>query len=204
MNIMINKLEKSKVYSSRDLKELGVNSYFCRILLESNELLPVKRGRYIRNGHDLDRILLMQASYPDAVFCLQSALYIHRYLHEEPEKLILAALKSESRLKYRSLTLPVICYYRDDKYARLGITEVDYRNKKVRATDRERTIIDCIRRKSLLSDSDYQSAIQGYINDPHKNITRLLAYAKQFRVEKKIRFIFDPWVKLTVEKSNYI
>lgn len=204
MNIMINKLEKSKVYSSRDLKELGVNSYFCRILLESNELLPVKRGRYIRNDHDLDRILLMQASYPDAVFCLQSALYIHRYLHAEPEKLILAALKSESRLKYRSLTLPVICYYRDDKYARLGITEVDYRNKKVRATDRERTIIDCIRRKSLLSDSDYKSAIQGYINDPHKNITRLLAYAKQFRVEKKIRFIFDPWVKLTVEKSNYI
>jgi len=201
---MINKLEKSKVYSSRDLRELGVNSYFCRILLESNELLPVKRGSYIRNGHDLDQILLMQASYPDAVFCLQSALYIHHYIHEEPEKLVLAALKSESRLKYRSLTLPSICYYRDDKYAKLGIIETNYHNKKVRVTDRERTIIDCIRRKSLLSDSDYQLAIQGYISDPHKNITQLLAYAKQFRIEKKIRFIFDPWVKLTVEKSNYI
>lgn len=201
---MINILEKSKVYTTHDLKELGINSYYCRILLESNELIPVKRGTYIRNDHELDRILLMQASYPEAVFCLQSALYIHRYLPVEPEKLVLAALKSESRQKYTSLTLPVICYYRDDKYAKIGITEIDYRDKKVRVTNRERTIIDCIRRKKLLSQSDYQLAIQEYVNDSQKNISQLLVYAKQFRIEKKIHIIFDPWVKLTVEKSNYI
>ncbi|TFG82158.1 MAG: hypothetical protein E4G74_03085 [Erysipelotrichales bacterium] len=194
---MMNMLEKQKVYTTQELRYLGINAYDCRVLTQSKRLSALKRGYYVRSDHTLDPIQLVHETFPDATFILQSALYLHGYL-SRPHGVVIAAKKSESRKKYRSKKIPMKVFYRDDKYADLGITSIIYNGKSIRVSDRERTLIDCIRRQDLLTFEEYGCAIRAYILDPKKEIDTLIEYATVLRVSTKVRTILKPWMKLEV------
>lgn len=192
---MMNMLEKQKVYTTQELRYLGINAYDCRVLTQSKRLSALKRGLYVRSDHTLDAIQLVHETFPDATFILQSALYLHGYLNR-PHGVVIAAKKSESRKKYRSKKIAMKVLYRDDKYADLGITTMVYNGKTVRVSDRERTLIDCIRRQDLLTFEEYGCAIRAYILDPNKDIDTLIEYAIVLRVSARVRTILKPWMKL--------
>ena len=191
---MIEILERKRVYTTQELRDFGFNAYDCRKLTQMRKLAAIKRGYYVRCDHQLDTISLVNETFPDGTFILQSALYLHGYLYRTPG-VVIAAKKSENRMKYHSSYIPMKVLYRDDKYADLGITRVNYHGKQIKVTDRERTLIDCIRRKDLLSFEEYGSAIRAYIMDPNKDIDRLMAYASILHVELKVKTILQPWMK---------
>lgn len=192
---MMNMLEKQKVYTTQELRYLGLNAYDCRVLTQNNRLSALKRGLYVRSDHTLDPIQLVCEAFPDAEFILQSALYIHGYL-SRPHGVIIAAKKSESRKKYRSKKIAMKVLYRDDKYADLGMQTLHYNGKILHVSNRERTLIDCIRRQDLLTFEEYGSAIRAYILDPNKDLDTLVEYAAILRVSTKVRTILNPWMKL--------
>jgi predicted transcriptional regulator of viral defense system len=194
VNDMMNMLEKQRVYTTQDLRYLGINAYDCRVLIQNKRLSALKRGIYVRSDHTLDPIQLVSEAFPDAAFILQSALYILGYLNH-PRGVVIAAKKSESRKKYRSKKIAMQVLYRDDKYADLGITTIEYNGKKLRISDRERTLIDCIRRQDLLTFEEYGSAVRAYILDPKKNLGTLMEYAAILRVSQKVQTILEPWMK---------
>jgi predicted transcriptional regulator of viral defense system len=196
---MMNMLEKQKVYTTQELRYLGINAYDCRVLTQNKRLSALKRGLYVRSDHTLDPIQLVCEAFPEAEFILQSALFIHGYLNR-PHGVVIAAKKSESRKKYRSKKITMKVLYRDDKYADLGIESVIYNGKVLRVSNRERTLIDCIRRSDLLTFEEYGCAIRAYILDPKKDIETLIEYAAILRVSSKVRTILRPWMKLD---ANY-
>ncbi len=192
---MMNMLEKQKVYTTQELRYLGINAYDCRVLTQNKRLSALKRGLYVRSDHTLDAIQLVCETFPEAEFILQSALYIHGYL-SRPHGVVIAAKKSESRKKYRSKKIAMKVLYRDDKYADLGIETVNYNGKTLHVSDRERTLIDCIRRQDLLTYEEYGCAIRAYILDPKKDLDALVSYASILRVSSKLQTILQPWMKL--------
>ena len=40
----------------------------------------------------------------------------------------------------------------------------------------------------------FNKAIQGYVNDPKKNIPNLMMYAKKLRVQKKVKELIGVWL----------
>ena len=77
---------------------------------------------------------------------------------------------------------------------RLGETtgEIDF--IKVRIYDRDRTICDVLRNMNKMDREIFNKAIQGYVNDTKKNIPNLMRYAKELRVQKRVRELIGVWL----------
>ncbi|MDD2592365.1 MAG: hypothetical protein PHP11_05940 [Erysipelotrichaceae bacterium] len=185
--------EPNKVYSANQLNKLGFTSNHLTMLISQNELIRLQRGYYVVNI-DIDQFLAIIQLYPEAIVCLHSALYHYDYLDALPNIHTIAVSKANNRYKYKHNQIRLKAYFRDDKYINLGVKTSNYKGVDFQIYDKERTIIDCIRRKKLLSANTYKQAIQKYINDPDKNIDRLRNYAKILRIKDKVDILIEPWI----------
>lgn len=57
--------------------------------------------------------------------------------------------------------------------------------------DAERTICDMVRSKSSVDMQSYQDALKEYGRRSSKNLSNLLAYARLFHIEKKVRLYLE-------------
>jgi hypothetical protein len=64
----------------------------------------------------------------------------------------------------------------------------------VKIYDREKTICDMLLHRSKVDAEVFNTAIQRYILDPEKREARLMTYAKQLRVEKKVKEVLGIWL----------
>ncbi len=70
--------------------------------------------------------------------------------------------------------------------------EIDF--TKVRIYDRDRTICDVLRNMNKMDKEIFNKVIQGYVNDTKKNIPNLMRYAKELRVQKRVRELIGVWL----------
>lgn len=192
MGTLMNEIESSRIYSSSELNQLGYSSNALTDLTRHNELTRLQRGFYVVGQHD-DMLSMIIQLFPEVILCLNSALYFYGYLSERPAVFALAVHKNHNRYRYQHSNLPIRAYFRDDKYIDLGASLKMYHGQLIMVYDKERTICDCLRRKSLLSKKEYQRAIQSYLKDPEKDIERLKNYSKILKIDKKINFLIDVW-----------
>ncbi len=185
-------LEFSRVYTSTELNLLGFSSNALTDLIRNKKITRVQRGFYaLRREDDLLTIIQM---FPEGILCLESAMYYHGYLSEIPEIWPIAVGKNNNRNKYSHSTLPLKAYFRDDKYIRLGVMRGEYKDNLCYVYNKERLICDCIRRKDLLSEATYRCAMQKYAADPDKDLERLMEYARELRIEKKVKLLVDSFL----------
>lgn len=64
----------------------------------------------------------------------------------------------------------------------------------VRIYDRDRTICDVLRNMNKLDKEAFNKAIQGYVQDTKKNIPNLMRYAKELRVQKRVKDLIGVWL----------
>ena len=76
----------------------------------------------------------------------------------------------------------------------LGETEGEIDFHKVRIYDRDRTICDVLRNMNKMDKELFNKAIQGYVNDPQKNVPNLIEYAKALRVWNKVKNLIGVWL----------
>jgi predicted transcriptional regulator of viral defense system len=136
--------------------------------------------------------------------CFQTR-FVYGYVYQQPSQIYIAANKNESRIKYRSDFLDIKTMYRDNKYFSLGYDETVFNGHRIHITDRERTVLDCIRHRNMIGSAAYHKVIEGYIEDPNKDVIALICYAQKMRIFKKVRLIFEPWIEdftLLTEKAG--
>ncbi len=71
----------------------------------------------------------------------------------------------------------------------IGVTRGEINFTDVRIYDRDRTICDVLRNMNKMDKEIFNKAIQGYVNDPQKNVPNLIEYAKTMRVSHLISTI---------------
>jgi len=94
-----------------------------------------------------------------------------------------------------NIDYPFIRAYRiESDLVTLGETtgEIDF--TKVRIYDRDRTLCDVLKNMNKMDKEIFNKAIQGYVNDPKKNIPNLMLYAKKMRVQKKVKELIGVWL----------
>ena len=186
-------IDSLKIYSTNELNQLGYHSNLLTELTRQNQLTRVQRGFYIVND-GLDELAMIVQLFPEGILCLSSALYFYDYLDHVPMRHTIAVTKNNNRYKYRHSDLNLKAYFRDDKYINVGVDLNGYKGHLIKVYDRERTICDCIRRRKLISTKEYKQAIQSYIADPNKNMSRLREYGELFRISEKLEFLFEVWI----------
>lgn len=177
-------LNKEKLYY-RDIQRM----------LDEGLIEKVKRGYYHWiEDYGTSEVALINSLFPDAVFCMETALFYYKYSDRNPAEWNITVDKNTSRQK-TNIDYPFIKAYRVEP-ALLHLAEADgiIEFTKVRIYDRDRTICDVLRNMSKMDKEIFNKAIQRYVNDPQKNIPNLMEYAKVLRVQKKVNNLIGVWL----------
>lgn len=177
-------LNKEKLYY-RDIQRM----------LDEGLIEKVKRGYYHWiEDYGTSEVVLINSLFPDAVFCMETALFFYKYSDRNPAEWNITVDKNTSRQR-TNIDYPFIKAYRvEPALLNLGETDGIIEFTKVRIYDRDRTICDVLRNMSKMDKEIFNKAIQRYVNDPQKNVPNLIEYAKTMRVWNKVKNLIGVWL----------
>lgn len=164
-------------------------------MIEAGVIERVKRGYYqwIEGVYESE-IKIINHLFPDAVLCMETALFHYRYSDRNPAEWSIAIDKNTSRQRTK-IDYPFVKAYRvEPSLVTLGetIAKIDY--IEVRIYDRDRTICDVLRNMNKMDKEIFNKAIQNYVKDPKKNIPNLMHYAKELRIQKRVKNLIGVWL----------
>lgn len=164
-------------------------------LLDNGVVEKVKRGYYHYSQNDSgSEILIINKLFPDAVLCMETALFYYGYTDRNPAEWNFAIGKMVSKGRAK-IDYPFITAYRvEPSILVLGETKGVIDGESVRIYDRDRTICDVLRNMNKMDREIFNKAINRYVNDEGKNIPNLMKYAKQLRVQKKVKDLIGVWL----------
>ena len=133
-------LTASKLYYA-DIKQL----------LDEGLIERVRRGYYHwTQDYGESEVVIINRLFPDAVLCMETALFYYRYSDRNPAEWNFAIDKNVSKRRTK-IDYPFIKAYRvESELVTLGETEGEIDFHKVRIYDRDRTICDVLRNRNKM------------------------------------------------------
>ena len=179
--------ESDGILISSDAFKAGVSKDQLYSYVKNNRLSRIAHGIYITEGSWEDEMYILQLRFPKAVFSHETALYLHDLAEREPVPFTVTV-----PAKYHAPALSELAkvvYVRDIWYE-LGICERETPDgHKVKVYDPERTVCDLIRKKDDTDPAVFNHALNEYVKSREKDYLQLTKYAKEFRIEEKLRMI---------------
>jgi predicted transcriptional regulator of viral defense system len=163
-------------------------------LLADGVIEKIKRGCYHLIDEYNGEVNIISRLFPDAVLCMDTALFYYSYSDRTPSEWHLAVDKDVSKYRMKIDYPFVKTYFLESKLLNLGAVEGQIDSNIVRIYDRDRTICDCLRYMGKMDKEIFNKAIQGYIKDPKKNVPNLIKYAKSLRTQKKVKDLIGVWL----------
>lgn len=186
--------ENGGIIKTSQITELGVD--YRRILawVKDGTLERVKNGYYSFGYQERSEEDLIFGLFPDAVLCLDSALYAYHYIGVKPYAWHLAVDKNTSKSRFK-LDYPVIApYYTEPEALKLGVTEIPFASGRMKIYTKERLLCDCLKYEEKLDRDVFKRALLAYIADGSKDIAELLRIARERKVLQKVQNIIGVWL----------
>ena len=146
----------------------------------------VAHGVYLSEAAWVDDLYLLHLLNRSIVFSHETALMLHGLTEREPlfTSVTVKTGYNATHLKKRGLRV----YYTKPEIANLGAEyiQTSYGNT-VLVYDMERTLCDILRYKDKMDIQVFQYAVKEYMANGQKNLNRLMAYAKIFKIESLVR-----------------
>ena len=132
--------------------------------------------------------------FPDAIFCMDTALRYYGYSDRTPGDWHLAVSKDSGKSRF-NIDYPFVKpYYIEPAVLELGLTKGNMDGYEIRIYDKDRVICDCLRYRNKMDKENFNKAIQSYIADPEKSIPKLMEYAGPLRVKKIAKDLIGVWL----------
>lgn len=188
-------IQNNYVMTTSELLEAKLYYADIKQLLDEGFIERVRRGYYHWVEDDGEsEIVIINRLFPDAVLCMETALFYYQYSDRNPSEWSFAIDKNVSKLR-TNIDYPFIKAYRVEKQLlTLGETEGEIDHHTVRIYDRDRTICDVLRNMKKMDKEIFNKAIQGYVADQKKSIPNLMKYAQVLRVQKKVSEWIGVWL----------
>jgi len=182
------------VMKTKELYKNGVSKYDIKKLIDTHVLERITQGYYKLYNQEISDIKLISILIPDGVLCFDSALFYYGYSDRTPMEWHIAVNKDISKSKVK-LDYPYVKpYFIEKKLIEIGVEEAVIENVKVKIYSRDRLICDCLTYENKMDVELFNKAIQGYINDPKKNISKLMEFAELRNVTKKVYDKIGMWL----------
>ncbi len=185
---------QNDIMKTEELYKKGMTKYELSKLIKSNVLERVTKGYYKLATEEISDFKLISILIPDGVLCFDSALFYYGYSDRTPMEWHIAVNKDISKSKLK-LDYPYIKpYFIEKKLLEIGVEETIIENVKVKIFSRDRLICDCLAYENKMDVELFNKAIQGYIKDPKKNISKLMEFAELRNVTKKVYDKIGMWL----------
>lgn len=177
-------LEAEKIYY-RDIQRL----------IQEGCVEKVRYGYYQWiDQEDFSEVGTVIRLFPDAVLCMDTALWYYGYSDRTPGRWHLAVSKDSCKSRF-NIDYPFVKpYYLAPTVVELGAVAGDIDGHTVRIYDKERVICDCLRYRNKMDKEIFNKAIQNYIADPGKYLPKLMEYAEALRVKKIAKDLIGVWL----------
>ena len=164
-------------------------------LIDAAIIEKVKRGYYHWvNALNGSEVVIINKLFHDAILCMETALFYYGYSDRTPAEWSITINKNTFRQRVK-IDYPFIKAYRiEPELLTIGETIGEIDSIKVRIYDRDRTICDVLRNMNKMDREIFNKAIQNYVSDSAKNIPRLMEYAKELRVQKRVKDLIGVWL----------
>lgn len=172
--------------TTKELNENNINRYFLTKMIEKNQINRISRGYYGLADYDADEYYKIISMCEKAVFSMNTALYLHKLSDRTPLVFdITVPYYYGGRLRKNK---KVNLYFVKNTILDLGKIEVNSPfGMKVKVYDKERTICDIVKNRNNIDMEIFSKAIKNYLRSSDKNLNKLMKYAKELKIEKKIK-----------------
>ncbi len=183
---------KGEVVKAADLLVAGLKKWQIKKLCDDGAIMRVRNGYYCLPQKDAaSEEVLIATLLPQAVICMESALFHYGYSDFAPRQWTVAVPRSASRAIKQMTQVPIKAYYVPKEYLGLGKNAAKFNDTVLPIYDRERTICDCFRFRTRLDSELFNKAVNAYVADPMKNLRNLAMYAKQMKIYEKVMNVME-------------
>lgn len=188
-----NVIENSKgIAKTAELISAGLSKSDVCALCNDGYIERVRHGYYALAGaNDATEEQLIQTLLPEAIVCVESALFHYGYSDFAPRVWTLAVPRTMTKTKINMDAITYKPYYIQNKLHELGKTLADFDGVTLPVYDRERTICDCFKYRTKLDNEIFNKAVNAYVADDNKNLSNLSKYAKEMKVYKKVMDLME-------------
>lgn len=170
------------IYNYKEIIELVKSDYNLNNKLKNNELFKIEKGIY-SNRKLVNPILIYAKKYSGAIITLDNAFYYYGLTDVIPNKYYLATKQKAKPIKDAN----VVQIFSTDELLEIGKTQVEIDGMMVNMYDKERLLIELIRRKKQIPLDYYKEIINNYRNNIYKiSMKKVEEYASHFNVEEHI------------------
>ncbi len=172
--------------TAKEIEKKNINRHHLRTLIEDGKVVKISRGFYSLENSFADNFYIMISKSKRAVFSNAAALYFHNLSDRNPSVYDITVPYSAGNSYKREKNVNL--HYVKKELLELGLIEMKSPfGMKVRVYDVERTICDIIKNKNKMDAEIFTKALQRYSKLKSKDINKLMRYAKQLKVDKKVR-----------------
>lgn len=170
------------VYTFKELKEKGMDAYNINRLVKEKKLYKIEKGLYSDTLH-YDQMEYITKKYPKTILTDHSAFYLWNLTDEIPDCFDFACGHNVLKIKDKNIRQT----FMSNTFLLVGKTEVKENNAIINVYDKERMLIELIRKKKKYSYSLYKEIINNYRNIADEIDTyKLKEYLKSFKNGDKI------------------
>ena len=186
--------ENHGIVKTKDILDLGIDYRRLLQYIEDGEVLRVKNGYYTTKSGEYSEEQLICTMIPDGILTMESALYYKGYLKKRPFEWKIAISKNTSKSRFK-LQYPLIMpYYTEPKVMELGVEPIEIAGQAMQIYSLDRLICDVLKYEDKMERDDFRTAVLTYINDDHKDVAKLMAYARERKVLKKVQDRIGVWL----------
>lgn len=183
------------IMRTKDLQREKVQYRTLQHLIDQGAVEKVRYGYYQWiDPEDFSEVITVSRLFPDAVFCMETALRYYGYSDRTPAEWHLAVSKNSGKSRFKIDYPFVKPYYVDPACLEVGLTSGTIDGHKIRIYDKERVLCDCLRYRNKMDKEIFNKAVQRYIAEPEKSIPHLLEYAEVLRVKKVVKELIGVWL----------
>lgn len=164
-------------------------------LIQEGYVEKIRYGYYQWfDPEDLSEVGIIRRLFPDAVFCMDTALRYYGYSDRTPGQWHLAVSKDAGKSRFKIDYPFVKPYYMEPSLLVLGLTTGEMDGHRIQIYDKDRVICDCLRYRNKMDREIFYQAIRQYVHDPGKSIPKLMEYAGPLRVKKIAKELIGVWL----------
>jgi len=186
--------ENGGIAKKEHFASIGIDYRRLLDLVERKDIIRIKNGYYTYGVERFSEEALISKLFPDALLCMENALYAYGYISRKPFGFRLAVDKNTSKSRFKLDYPKVIPYYTEPEVLKIGATTIEYEDCQFQIYDKDRLICDCLKYESKMDREDFKEAIQSYIKDEDKDIGALMEYARERKVLKRVQALIGVWL----------
>lgn len=172
--------------TTKELDENNINRYFLTKMIERKQINRISRGYYGLVDYNADEYYKIISMSERAVFSMNTALYLHNLSDRTPLifDITVPYYYGGSLRKNNKVNLHFV------KNSILNLGEIEITSPfgmKIKVYDKERTICDIVKNRNNMDMEIFSKAIKNYIKSSDKDLNKLMKYAKELKIEKKMK-----------------